>query len=177
MLSYLNFFDFGLKNDSSLFIIYLNVYIYVFLVCQLFLIIFMFDTTYFRSITELKFIGDLKKITSSLLSTLLSMAGVPPLLGFCGKFIIFIIIFEKINLVFVILYSVFNLFVIFFYIQNFRFLSSNKSYLDFYKLPIFSKKNFFFDTLTVFQFLNFFSIFYLGDLLIVFENVLIFNNN
>jgi len=176
LLTYLNSFSFTTYYDSVLSAVYFNIYCYIFLICQIFLIIFMFDTTYFRTINELKFISDLKKIVSPTLNTFLSMAGIPPFLGFCSKFVIFIVIFEKINLLFIVLYSFFNLFVIFFYIQNFRFLSSNKSYSGFFNLPLFSKKKFFFNVLSLFQFINFFSIFYFGDILCFLNGLSIFSN-
>lgn len=155
--------------------ILLNMYFYLILIFNIFIIIFMFDTSYFRTINELKFISDLKRIMSPTLNTFLSMAGIPPLLGFCGKFVLFIIIFEKINIIYVVFYSIFNLFVIFFYVQNFRFLSTNNSYVGFYNLPIFSKKNFFFSMLSFLQFINFFCIFYFSDFLLYLNTVTVYN--
>lgn len=126
----------------------------------------MFDTKYFKTLNEFKFIGDFKKILSPILNTFLSLAGVPPLMGFCSKFIIFIVVFEKINFTFILLYSFFNLFVIYFYIQNFRFLSSNKTYIYFLKIPQISKNFFLFVLLSLFQFFNFFFILFFEEFLI-----------
>ena len=99
---------------------------------QIFLVFFMFDTSYLRTVNELKFVAAFKKFSTPVLTAILSMAGIPPLMGFCTKFILFILIFEKLNFFFILLFSVFNMFAMFFYIQNFRHLSSNKNYQSFY---------------------------------------------
>ena len=91
MLIYLNNLDFSFHSDFILTSILINIYSYIFLIIQIFLVFFMFDTTYFRTLNELKFFGDLKKISSPILLIFLSLAGIPPLLGFCSKFIIFIL--------------------------------------------------------------------------------------
>jgi NADH:ubiquinone oxidoreductase subunit 2 (subunit N) len=47
---------------------------------------------------------------------------VPPLLGFFGKFLLFLSIFATSHYFFFLIFLIFNLFVIFFYVQNIRFL-------------------------------------------------------
>lgn len=160
--------------DNVISSILFNIYVYIFLIISVFTILFMFDTSYFRTMNELKYIGDLKKIVFPILNIFLSMAGIPPLLGFCSKFILFIVIFEKINLTVSLLYSFFNLFVIFFYIQNFRFLSTNKYHVNFFNLPVFSKKSFFLSSISFIQFINIFFIFIFEDLVVYLNGVSIF---
>jgi NADH:ubiquinone oxidoreductase subunit 2 (subunit N) len=134
----------------------------------------MFDTSYLRTVNELKFVAAFKKFSTPVLTAILSMAGIPPLMGFCTKFILFILIFEKLNFFFILLFSVFNMFSMFFYIQNFRHLSSNKNYQSFYLWGGSFENYTFFTLLNSIQFLNFFFIFIFEDFLFYFYNITFF---
>ena len=79
---------------------------------------------YLKTLNELKFFGNLPLITTFLILMLLSFAGVPPLLGFLSKFLVFIYIVSKSNYLFLFIFIFSNMFVIYFYIQNLRFLVS-----------------------------------------------------
>jgi len=59
--------------------------------------------------------------------SLLSLAGMPPLLGFVGKFLLLIFLAYKNQFLLFIVFSLINLFMIYFYIQNLRFLVSKSS--------------------------------------------------
>lgn len=134
----------------------------------------MFDTSYLKTINELKFIASFKKFSTPILTAILSMAGIPPLMGFCTKFVLFILIFEKLNLFFIILFSVFNLFSMYFYIQNFRHLSSNKTYQNFYLWDGSHKNHSLYLMLNTIQFINFFFIFIFEDFLFYFYPVVLY---
>jgi len=135
----------------------------------------MFDTSYLRTINELKFVASFKKFSTHVLTALLSMAGVPPLMGFCTKFVLFILILEKFNILFIVLFSVFNMFAMFFYIQNFRYLSSNKTYKIFFLWDGSYSNYTYFTLLNTIQFFNFFFIFVLEDFLFYFYSILFFS--
>lgn len=59
--------------------------------------------------------------------TLLSLAGVPPLLGFVSKFLLMMVIVSKHNYLFFIILGILNMFMLYFYIQNFRFIISKNN--------------------------------------------------
>ena len=71
---------------------------------------------------------DLKILNSSnfflltIIFLFLSLAGIPPLVGFIGKFLMLILFFNQNYFLFIILFFLLNLFMIYFYIQNLRFL-------------------------------------------------------
>jgi NADH:ubiquinone oxidoreductase subunit 2 (subunit N) len=104
------------------------------------------------------------------------MAGMPPLLGFFGKFFIVVFFFKKSQLFLFILFIFINVFVIYFYIINIRFIitKSNKSYFfiknytTYLSFPIICLLLFFF-------LLNFFGIFFLSDFILFIDALTSFN--
>ena len=89
--------------------------------------------------------------------SLLSLAGMPPLLGFVGKFLLLIFLAYKNQFLLFIIFSIINLFMIYFYIQNLRFLVSKTS------SNLLAIKGYFvnidFTLISIVVFLNFFNIF------------------
>lgn len=110
----------GLEYFFSL--IFFNVFVYVSTLVFFFSIFFMFDTRLFRTLSEYKFFKTNSFINSTLVVVFFSLAGVPPFLGFFGKFLVFLTIFASSHFFYFLIFLIFNLFVIFFYIQNIRFL-------------------------------------------------------
>lgn len=115
-----------------------NIFIYLFLATTVVLILFLFDLRLFKSLNELKNIGHLNFITLVFVITLLSMAGLPPLAGFIGKFLLIMFIFLKKQYALALFLVIFNFFALYFYLQNIRFLiRKHKS-----KTPYIFRKNY-----------------------------------
>lgn len=155
------FYEFGVS------ILMLNVIVYVFLLFCLFLFFFLFDLVKFKSLNDFKRFGFLPYVTFSVVIILLSLAGMPPLMGFLSKFFIFLLLLLKNQFLFFFFFSIISLFSIYFYFQNIRFVIT-KNLVNFY---IIKNYYFFLDfkiiLLTVFfNFLNIFGIFFLEDFLI-----------
>jgi len=154
-------------NEYSFSLILFNVLAYIFVLINLFLVFFMFDMKYLKTLNELKFFGNLPLITTFLVLLLLSFAGVPPLLGFISKFLVFIYIISKSNFLFLFLFVFSNMFVIYFYIQNLRFLVSkgisNKFFLKNYNVYLNNDIIYIFN---VFNYFNILAIFYFEEFLI-----------
>jgi NADH:ubiquinone oxidoreductase subunit 2 (subunit N) len=171
LLNYLNNFYLLSYKEYIFSLLLLNVTVYLILLFNLFFIFFLFDVKYIKTLSELKFIGNVPSISIYVVIILMSFAGVPPLLGFSGKFLIFIAIFSKSNWLFLFFFGVVNIFLIYFYIQNFRFLSAKRIYdkaLNSYNL---THNNTFVNILVYLNFFNLFSIFFIEELIIFFNSV------
>lgn len=173
MINFENFY-----SEYGLSLVLLNIIIYITLLFSMFCLIFMFDLRFFRTLNELKSFGNLQFFLMTVLLTLFSMAGIPPFSGFVSKFLMFIFIFFKKNFFFVFFFSIINFFTIYFYIQNFRFLISKSNNFFF-----FFKKNYVYLNfsliylLVLLNFLNFFGVLFLEDLLIFLDHMSLFISN
>ena len=154
-------------NFSLLFI---NIIIYIFLLSQLFSILFLFNLKYFKSLSELKGLKTYNFIYMLVILIILSLAGMPPLLGFVGKFLLVILLFFRHNYFLFLLFIFLNFFAIYFYIQNIRFLlkkdysnliiiNNNYSYINMKLIKYIVLINFF----------NVFGIFYFEEFFILFN--------
>ena len=103
-----------------------NILIYLVLVTTVVLLLFLFDLRLFKTLNELKSIGHLNFVTLVFVITLLSMAGLPPLAGFIGKFLLIMFVFFKKQYALALFLVVFNFFALYFYLQNIRFLIKKK---------------------------------------------------
>jgi len=124
MFSFTPTYFFEYFNEYSFSLIIFNIIVYIFLLINIFLIFFIFDMQYIKTLNELKFFWNLPLITVFLVLLLLSFAGIPPLLGFIGKFLVFIYLFSKHNILMFLIFIFINIFIIYFYVQNLRFLIS-----------------------------------------------------
>ena len=156
-------------------IIYMNICIYIILLYIFFGVIFLYDIGKVKTLNSLKILNRYNFISTSISLIFLSMSGIPPLLGFVGKFLLFNFLFFTQKYVFVLLFSILNFFSIYFYIQNLRFLvsktSSNIFIIDGFYV-FFSKK--LINLLTFLNFLNFFGILYAEDILYFYINIFLF---
>jgi NADH-quinone oxidoreductase subunit N len=90
-------FVFVFSSFEGFTLILLNIYIYIYLLFNLFGLFFLFDLRYLRTLNELKNCGSIVFISITLTLILISLAGVPPLLGFIGKFLLFIFLIKSSN--------------------------------------------------------------------------------
>ena len=122
------FIEYGLS------IIYVNVVSYLYLNFSIFTLMFLFDLKNFRTLKDFKYLGNLPFITVTFIVLLFSLAGVPPTLGFVSKSLIFIFMFFKKNYLFLVMLTVLNLFILYFYVRNSRyFITKSTSYWFLYK--------------------------------------------
>jgi NADH:ubiquinone oxidoreductase subunit 2 (subunit N) len=157
-------------NEYIFSLILFNILIYIFLLINIFLIFFIFDMKYIKTLNELKFFGNLPLVSVFLVFLLLSFAGIPPLTGFISKFLIFIYVFSKQNIFYFLFFIFVNLFIIYFYIQNLRFLISKNVSNKF----IIKNNNIILNS-NIFFFFNFFNFFNLLGLF-YFEEIFIYLN-
>ena len=143
---------------------------------NIFLLFFLHDTRVLKTTNEFKNIFSTNYFITIAVLSILSMAGMPLLLGFFGKFFIIIFFFKLNHFFFFLLFVLLNVFVIYFYILNIRFLitKSNKSYfflknyttyLNFYVVA----------SLVLFTIFNLFCFFFLNDLVLYINMLFSFN--
>lgn len=158
----MNLIDYGYS------LIIFNVIVYVLLLFLVFSILFLFDLKFFRVLSEIKGFGGVQFLSLSFIFTILSLAGIPPMAGFVGKFLIFFFIFLKQHFFFLIFLSCINFFIIYFYIQNLRFLISKNQYNYFItkKFQIYLDFNLIY-IIVILNFFNVFGIFFTHDFLII----------
>lgn len=135
----------------------------------MFSVFFLFDLRYLKTLSDFKYVGSLKSISVYIVILLMSFAGIPPLLGFVSKFLIFLVFFKKSIWSLIFFFSFLNFFVIYFYIQNFRFLVSKVNYNNLLTSLDFSSS---FNLILIICFLNFFNLFgiiYIDDFLLFFN--------
>ena len=161
--------------DYSLSIIYINILSYLYLNFCLFTLIFVFDTNLFKTLNDFKIISNIPFFSITILILLFSLAGVPPMIGFISKSLIFVFMFFKKNFFFILLLSLLNFFIIYFYIRNIRYLVSRSSKYNFLFDQNYSFINFNLILLLVFfNFLNLTSIFFIEDFLILCDNLILY---
>jgi len=153
-------------------LILFNVTVYILLLFTLFGVLFLFDIRFFKTLNEFKGFGSLIFLSITTLITLLSMAGIPPMMGFVGKFLMFIYFLFKQNYFIAIFFTLFNFFIIYFYIQNIKFMvtKTSSNYFLLKNNFIFINYNFVY-FIVLFNFINFFGIFFCEDILIFFSYI------
>ena len=113
--------------ENHFFLIILNAVVYSSLLTFFFCVFFLFDFRIFRTLNEYKFFRTTGFINTTVIILLLSMAGIPPLMGFLAKVFIFYLLFLTKYYIIIICMIIFNLFVMYFYIQNIRFIYSKSA--------------------------------------------------
>lgn len=167
-----------LKNIYSIAIVFINTFIYLYM---FFIFIFVILITNF---SKLKYLNQIKLINSyfflqqSFILIILTLASIPPFIGFGGKFLIIIFLFENSQLLTIFILIILNISMLYFYIQNIRFLINKNSYTLFiYNTYIFNINDKILLNIINLNFINIFSIFIIADIIILYYNIviLIFN--
>ena len=116
---------------------YLFIYFHINLL--FFLIVFTLKHSNFRYITDLRKFNNIPLISTFFIFIFFSFAGLPPFLGFFGKFFVFwLTIYNEYYFSFFVCLW-FALFSGYFYVQNIRYFLQNDKYT-----PYFINNNFFF---------------------------------
>ena len=161
-----NLYNFFILNYSFS-ILLINIIVYIFLVFIVFVMVFNLNISFFKTILNFKGVSVNSFFLIGFILTLLSLAGMPPLLGFSSKFLLIILYFKSNQFFLFTIFFTLNIFMIYFYIQNIRFLQK-KTLLNLIRVS----NNFaFYDNrllllLTFFNFINFFGILYFEEFLI-----------
>ena len=152
--------------NSGLPLIFFNILVYLFISIALFSILLVFSDKTYSTLNKLKNLNEFQSIFIFTLFFLMSLAGLPPLLGFVGKFLLYIQLLAQKSFYLFIVFLIFNIFILYFYIQNIRFLliKNNSKIRQTNNLFNYNYESLF-SFLLFIMFFNIFGIFY-------FENIL-----
>lgn len=92
----------------------------------LFSTLFQFNLSNFKTLYSFSNLTTLHHTAKILTVTLFSMAGVPPLLGFFSKVLVFILLADSSYFIIFFLFFPLVFFGLYFYVQNIRFLNRSK---------------------------------------------------
>lgn len=171
------FFEYTTLNYSVSLIIF-NILVYLLLTIGIFSSILVIADKSYSTLNKFKLIQGYYFLFIFVIVFLLSLAGVPPLLGFLGKFLLYIQLLSYKSYYLFFLFLLFNVFVLYFYIQNVRFMVSkntNKISTSFFLSNYLYE--FLFLVLIVIMFFNVFGIFYFDNFLIYINYWLSFDLN
>lgn len=155
----------------------MNIYIYIYILYIFFSLLFLYDLKKIKTLNNLKVLNKYNFVSLTTVLIFLSMAGIPPLMGFVGKFLLFNYLFLSQKYFFIIIFSFLNFFSIYFYTQNLRFLITKTQPVYFLigGFYVFFNKGLL-NILVLLNFFNFFSILYFEDILYIFLNVVFYKN-
>lgn len=112
---------------KELFAVYaLNLLVYTLTLALMLTTFSMFNSHSLKNLNHLTVAPATPHFRFALLIALLSLSGVPPLLGFFAKFFLFVFLMSKANYFLLGLFFFFNLFALYFYLQNTRYLIYNR---------------------------------------------------
>ena len=114
-----------LPTDKVFMIYVLNVFIYSVTLVLLFTTLTFGSSKTYRTMNVMARVGTTGFFKFTLLVSFLSLSGLPPFLGFFGKFFLFFALTAKTNLWFVLAFLFFNLFALYFYLQSTRHLAQS----------------------------------------------------
>lgn len=173
-----NYFNPFLGNSCyGIAIVYLNIFIYIFLLYILFSLIFLLDLRKIKTLNNLKVFSRYNFFTFSLVLLFLSLSGIPPLAGFVSKFLLFNFLFITQKYTYLITIVILNYFSLYFYMQNLRFIFS-KSYVNHFLISgfyVYISKSLI-NILVLLNFINILGIFYISDVTYYFLNVVLHKN-
>ena len=160
------FFFYTEIRDTHILVFY--IFSYLLLLNIIFLLCFFFNFSNVSTLINWRVLSAYNFFNILILTVLLSLSGMPPLLGFIYKFLLFLIITEKNFFLFLLYFLLINIILTYFYLQNTRFLIKNFSqtfHFNNYINSIFFK---YLNYLIILNFFNIFSFLLIDNLLIVF---------
>lgn len=167
--------DFYFFESYGFSLIFFNILIYLLSLTVIFFIFFLFNLNSFINLSSIKIFSSTYFFYMSIILSLLSLVGMPPLLGFVGKFLMVIFVNLKTHFFFSIIFIVLNLFLIYFYIQNFRFLIKKTNYVDNSSFFKYNELNLNIIKILVFiLFFILFGIFFFDDFFLIISSLLFF---
>lgn len=158
-------------------VIYFGICIYVLLLYAIFSVVFLHDLRKVKSLNDLGILSDLRFISVSIILIFLSMSGIPPLMGFVSKFLAINFIFFSAKGAYVTVFVISNIFSIYFYVQNLRFIAGKEHYsqiLIVNHLAYINKD--LVNTLVLLNFINVFGIIYFEDIAYTFIGISLFKS-
>ncbi len=108
-------------------LIFVNIFFYLCVLTLFFNFLFNLKSFFLKSISQIFYFNNIFFFKFFILIFFLNLAGIPPLLGFFLKLLMFLFLFFKSSLVFILFFLFFNMFSLFFYLSNV------KSYVNFKK--------------------------------------------
>lgn len=162
-----SFLNSGYALEYGFSLLVLNIVVYLVLMSIIFCVFLMFNINLVQNLSGLRLLNSYKFFSILIILSFLSLAGIPPLLGFIGKFLLLITIIGANNYILFIFLSIINLFTLYFYLQNTRFIISKTSSVSSNVLG--SKVTFSFTPITISCFANVFN--FLG--IFIFEDLLL----
>lgn len=112
---------------SAVSLLIFNIIVYIILSVAIFTSILIILDKSFSTLNKLKQLQQYYFLFVFVLLFLLSLAGVPPLLGFVGKFLLYIQLLAYKSYLLFTIFLLFNVVVLYFYIQNIRFMVSKNT--------------------------------------------------
>lgn len=169
------FFSAMLLNTSSLNISYFYLICYMFFTLNLFSIMFSTTTNSLWYLTDLQLFNSIPLVNTSILILFVSYAGLPPTLGFFSKLSLIFNFLVNNDFILFIIILISSFYIIYFYLQNYRFFGFSLSGYDYinnlvnYKLVLRFSGSYLF-----FIFWSLTSVFFYNDIFI-FTNLVNFN--
>lgn len=147
-------------------ILIMNVLVYLSLTTSCFLIILLIDAARERLLNNLKNLMKYPFLKINLITLFLSLAGIPPLLGFGGKFLLLLYLFTNNAIFIVIVFILLNVYVLYFYLQNIRFFTGTQSNTITNLIFASNQTEAIYNKLVLLMFINIFGILYLNNIII-----------
>ena len=110
-----------LNKEYGFSIIYFNIFIYILLIINLINCIFFINYSLLINLSNFKFFRVFSYLWFIFIFILLSLAGVPPLLSFIGKFLIFCLTIALKNIFYSIIICIMHMSLLYYYTVNIKY--------------------------------------------------------
>jgi NADH:ubiquinone oxidoreductase subunit 2 (subunit N) len=117
----------SLFNEGVFIIFFLNLLVYIITLTLFFFLFSLISQEALKSMNSIGILSAISSLKFFFLLGILSLCGIPPLLGFFAKMYIFINLFNTFSYFLLFIFFIFNLFAMYFYLQNTRYLIANSN--------------------------------------------------